>query len=100
VKLRPFAPGSPRAIWYLALIGLAFCVACAVLPWDSNIQARVGLCGVGVVVMSIGILRPRGVWESGQLEGWRWAFGDHAVAFIYVALGAAFAVGAWLLPLS
>lgn len=91
--------GAPNAIYRVAGAGLAIIGLCAFLPWGSNVQARVAVVGVGIVMILLGQLRPPGFWGSGSIGAWRQLFGDRFVVVFYTAVGAVVAVGVWLVRL-
>jgi hypothetical protein len=69
------------------------------MPRGSNLQARIAMTGFGAMNAMFVLARPKVFWENGQVEGWRWFFGDIGVLIIYLAVAAfAFAL-AWFYPL-
>lgn len=90
-----------RVGWRLTLaVGLFFIAAALISPMGSNLQARIAMTGVGAMSAVLVLARPKSFWENGQVEGWRWFFGDRGVVIIYLATAAFFIWIAWFGALS
>ena len=93
-------PTGGRHAWRITLgVGLFFIATSLFLPLPSNLQARVALTGIGAISAVFVIARPKFFWENGQVEGWRWFFGDIGVVIIYLAIGLGLIAAAWFAPL-
>jgi hypothetical protein len=93
-------PGRPVAAWRsFGAMGAAMVVVALLLPRNSVLQARVAGIGLGVVVASIGVIRPAALWDHGRLRTWRSVFGDRVMWLLYIALGAAIVGGALFVPI-
>jgi hypothetical protein len=93
---RPLSPRGSGATLATLGIGLLSLVAVFVTT-DSTLQPRVALSGIGLVVLMIGVARPRFAWKFDL--GWRWFLGDRGFAALHIVLGVSALVAAWVAPL-
>lgn len=98
--LRAPVPSRPLTVWTtLAPLGVVVIVA-AVVPMRGAWKARIAMAGLGLVVASIGIVRPTALWDHGRLKSWRDVFGDRVVWLLYLAIGAGCVSIALLAPVT
>ena len=76
-------------------VGVFFIAAALVSPMGSDLQARIAMTGVGAMSGVLVLARPKSFWENGQVEGWRWFFGDWGVVAIYLVVATCFICLAW-----
>lgn len=74
--------------------------ATALLPMGSDLQARVALTGIGVMLAVLVIARPEAFWERGLLRDYRWLLGDWVVVMICLALAITIISIAWATRIS
>ena len=72
-------------------------LAAALSVRDSNLQARFALSGIGLVVFTVGVMRPRFAWHFDN--GWRGLLGDRLYAALWIIVGVGVVAAAWLAPL-
>jgi hypothetical protein len=72
-------------------------IGVAAVVRDSDLQARIALSGIGLVMVAIGITRPRFAWKFDQ--GWRSTLGDRGFVALNIGVGVATLVIAWFAPL-
>ncbi len=72
-------------------------MAVLALPWGSDGQARAAISCIGAVMVLIAWLRPESLWEAGSTQNWRAVLGDTGFIVVYVGLGLAVMIGAWLI---
>ena len=93
---RPVQPEA-RTRWYVTLaIGFGVLVLTALLPWGSDLQARVAMSGIGAMSGVLVLAKPRSFWESDRIQAWRFFMGDRGVVLIYLVVAAGFIAVAWL----
>ena len=78
---------TAKAFSLTLLVGAVVILVVALLQAWPVLQARVGMAGIGLFVLTITLLRPKGFWEAASIEELRAVFGDRAVAGFYLAIG-------------
>jgi hypothetical protein len=64
---------------------------------DESLRARIAMSGMGLVLLAVGIARPRFAWRYDI--GWRGLLGDRLYAAMFAALGSLIFVYAWVAKL-
>jgi len=84
---RPFLRlGKPSG--FLALCcGLAIYAALLVLAGSSALQARLAVCGIGVLLIGLGVLIPDSFWQEAEIEILRDILGVTATRVLVIAVG-------------
>jgi hypothetical protein len=95
----PVPSGGPRASRISGLLGIGLIlIAFALFKWPV-IQGRFAVAAIGIFVIALVVLRPPGFWDAPSVRNWRRVFGDWAVVVIYVAIGIAGIVAAFIIPM-
>jgi len=92
-------PGPPSSIRIVIGSGALLCLATLALKWRSDLQARVAVAAIGIMLILMAQLRPASLWNAGRTQDWRFLLGDRGMVLLYTLLGLAVVIGAWFVPL-
>jgi hypothetical protein len=88
-------PGPPSSIRIAIGPGCLLCLATLGFKWRSDLQARVAVASIGIILILIAQLRPASLWNLGKTQDWRFLLGDRGLVLVYTLLGLVMAIGAW-----
>jgi len=92
-------PGSPSSIRIVIGVGALLCLVTLAFKWRSDLQARVAVASIGIIMLLMAQLRPASLWNAGRTQTWRFLLGDRGMVLLYTLLGLAVAIGAWFVRL-